>query len=73
MTDPDWGAYIEATAPAVGLTIAEEWKPAVAAWVGTAATAAALFVDLPLDQAIDEPAAVFRPGSLRGTHEGPGT
>ena len=65
MTDPDWEAYVETVAPVMGLTIDAEWKPAVAAWVRTAATAAALFVDLPLDHAVDQPAPVFRPGTWR--------
>jgi hypothetical protein len=73
MTDTDWNAYVDAVAPALGLTIAPEWKPAVAAWVGTAAKAAALFVDLPLDHASDEPAPVFRSGAGRSADEGRGS
>lgn len=58
----DWQAYIDAVAPAVGLEIRQEWKPSVATYLALAASNAALFAELPFDDAKDEAAPVFRPG-----------
>ena len=59
---PDWDAYIDSVAPVTGLHIPASWKPNVAGFLAMAATAAALFADVPLDHASDESAPVFRPG-----------
>ena len=59
--DP-WLAFIETAAPVVGLEIADAWKPGVALYLEMAANAAALFAELPLDDAADEAAPVFHPG-----------
>ena len=58
----DWEAYIDAVAPVTGLHIRDDWKPAVAMYLAMAANAAALFASLPLDDAADEAAPVFRAG-----------
>lgn len=60
----DWMAYADTMAPVVGLNIAPEWKTSVAAFLAMAAAAAALVVDMPLDDAEDEAAPVFKPGHL---------
>ena len=57
-----WRDYIDAVAPANSLDIPEAWKPTVALFLGMAADAAALYIDLPLDERADEAAPVFRPG-----------
>lgn len=61
----DWQAYIDVVAPAAGLEIRDEWKANVASFLALAASNAALYADLPFDDAKDESAAVFRPGSAQ--------
>ena len=58
----DWQAYLEAMAPAVGLEIRDEWKLSVASYLAMAATNAALYANLPFDDATDEAAPIFKPG-----------
>ncbi len=62
-TVSDWQAYIDAMAPVVGLDIRDEWKPNVASFLALTASNAALYADLPFDDAKDESAPVFRPGA----------
>ena len=59
---PDWDAYIDSVAPVTGLHIPACWKPNVAGFLAMAASAAALFANVSLDDASDEAASVFRPG-----------
>jgi hypothetical protein len=58
--DPE--AWLDVTAPALGLDVMPEWRPNVLLYLGLTAKAAALFVDWPLDVVKDELAPVFRPG-----------
>ena len=61
--DPE--AWLNATAPALGLEVAEEWRPNVLSYLTLSARAATLFIDWPLDPMHDELASVFRPGPPR--------
>lgn len=65
LADFDAEAWLDATAPVLGLYVMPEWRPNVVLYLGLAAKAAALFVDWPLDVAQDELAPVFRPGAPR--------
>lgn len=47
----------------LGLTIDDAWRPQVLGFLVMAANAADLYVDLPLDEAHDQAAPIFRPGS----------
>ena len=47
----------------LGLTLDDDWRPQVVGFLVMAANAADLYVDLPLDEAQDEAAPIFRPGS----------
>jgi Protein of unknown function (DUF4089) len=58
-------ALIDAMAPVVGITVMPEWREAVIGFIDMARAAADQFVDLPLDDAEDEAAPVFRPGEPR--------
>ena len=60
----DYEALVAAMEPLLGLKLEETWRPKVVGFVAMAAQAAELFVDLPLDDAADEAAPVFRPGRL---------
>jgi hypothetical protein len=60
----DWQAYVRAMEPVVGLTVEDAWRAEVARYLAMAASNAALFADLPLDEALDEAAPVFVPGQL---------
>lgn len=63
MTDkpePDPEAVIDAMAPLLGLDIAPEYRPGIAANLRVTAGLAALVLEFPLDDHA-EPAAVFRP------------
>lgn len=57
----DYAAYVAAMEPIVGIPIDDAWRANVVMYVGMAANAANLFVDLPYDDAHDEAATVFRP------------
>ncbi|MEQ1695065.1 MAG: AtzG-like protein [Hyphomicrobiaceae bacterium] len=59
---PNWQTYVDTMGPVVGLEIRDEWKANVASFLALAASNAALYADLPFDDATDESAAVFRPG-----------
>ncbi len=61
---PDWLAYVRAMEPVVGISVADAWREDVARTLAMAAAAAALFAELPLDDALDEAGPVFRPGKL---------
>lgn len=61
----DWQAYIDAMAPVAGIEIRDEWKSGVASFLALAASNAALYADLPFDDAKDEAAPVFRPGDTQ--------
>ena len=58
----DLVAFMAAMEPVLGLTIEETWRLQVVEFLKMAEGAAALFMDLPLDDSRDEAAAVFRPG-----------
>ena len=60
----DYEALVAAMEPLLGLQLEDAWRPKVVGFVAMAAQAAGLFVDLPLDEAQDEAAPVFRPGHL---------
>ena len=56
--DPE--AWLDATAPALGLVIEPEWRPQVLLYLKITANAASQFVDWPFDPIQDEIAPVFR-------------
>jgi hypothetical protein len=56
--DPD--AIMDAMAPLLGLTVAPDYRPGIAANLAVTAALAALVMDFPLDDHA-EPAAVFVP------------
>jgi len=60
----DWQSYMRTMEPVVGITVDEAWRTDVARYLAMAASNAALFADLPLDEALDEAASVFAPGQL---------
>ena len=60
----DYAAYVDAMEPIVGIPIDDAWRANVVTYVGMAANAANLFVDLPYDDAHDESAAIFRPEAV---------
>ena len=49
--------------PLLGLTLNEAWRPNVLGFLKMAQSAAALYIDLPYDDASDEPLPVFVPGA----------
>ncbi len=59
LTDEAAGAVVDAMIPLLGIPMAPEWRDAVAANVKATAAAAALVLEVPLDDAV-EPAPVFR-------------
>ena len=63
-TEIDCKALVAAMEPLLGLPLEDAWRAKVVGFVAMAAQAADLFVDLPLDDAADEAAPVFRPGRL---------
>lgn len=60
----DWTAYAGLMAPVLGLELDEAARGRVAGALAMAAAAAAVVTEFALDEAADEPAAVFRPGRL---------
>jgi hypothetical protein len=60
----DYEAVVAAMEPLLGVKLEDAWRPKIAGFVAMAAQAADLFADLPLDEAVDEQAPVFRPGHL---------
>lgn len=60
----DWQAYVRAMEPVIRLRVEEPWRAEVARYLMMAASNAALFADLPLDEALDEAAPVFVPGHV---------
>ncbi len=59
----DAARHCDALAPALGLTITEDQRPAVLQFLTIAETMAAIVFHAPLDEATFEPAGVFRAGS----------
>lgn len=53
------GAYLDASATVLGLTVAPDWRPTVLFHLKAIAAAAAVVQGYPLDQAV-EPAPVFQ-------------
>lgn len=49
--------------PLLAIPIDDAWRPQIVAFLAMAASNADLYADLPFDDANDEPAPVFRPGS----------
>lgn len=59
----EMAALMAAMEPLLGLTLHEAWRPNVLTFLLMNESAAALFIDLPYDDASDEPAPVFVPGA----------
>ncbi|HEY5793485.1 MAG TPA: DUF4089 domain-containing protein [Bosea sp. (in: a-proteobacteria)] len=72
MSNPDAGGgfaaarHLDAMAPALGLTITAEQRPAVLQFLAIAHGMSEIVRNAPLDPALLELAPVFRPGALRG-------
>lgn len=60
--EQDLTTLMAAMAPLLGLTIHEAWRPQVLGFLVMAANAADLYVELPLSEADDEAAPIFKPG-----------
>jgi hypothetical protein len=58
----DAGRHCDAMAPTLGLTITAEQRPAVLQFLSIAKTMSAIVFLAPLDDAVFEPAGVFRAG-----------
>ena len=56
----DLDAWIDAGSAAVGITVAEAWRPGVARFLALAAEMAAVVEAVPLDEAALDLAPVFR-------------
>jgi hypothetical protein len=63
MTDPD--AWIDATAPALGLAIDDAWRPGVVRFLGIAAEMAAILNAVELDDGEFALAPVYLPPEPR--------
>ncbi|MGF7052159.1 hypothetical protein GGC47_001324 [Bosea sp. OAE752] len=62
----DAARHCDAMAPALGLTITEDQRPAVLQFLTIAEAMAAMVFRAPLDEAAFEPAGVFRAGRSGG-------
>lgn len=57
----DWGAYVDAVAPAVGLDIAADWRPGIVRFLDLAAGMAATLEAVELGDALELDAVLVLP------------